>query len=109
MTKEKKKQKVGELILIGEVAKKLGIHEQTIRTYERDGLLKPFRSLKNTRYFSKQDITRIMIIITLTQEFGLNRSGVSLLFNLAKKHRVKDEDLLEFIEDQATLILGPRG
>jgi len=109
MAKEEKKGRYPELMLIGEVAKRLGIHEQTIRTYEREGLLKPMRSQKNTRYFSKQDITKIMIIITLTQEFGLNRSGVSLMFNLAKKRRMKDEDLLEFIEDQTTLILGFRG
>ena len=95
----KKKEKNTGLMTIGFVSKKLGIHEQTIRTYEREGLIKPYRSEKNTRYFSEKDVTRIIIIVTLTQEFGLNRAGVNILFSLAKKYRMKDEDLLEYIED----------
>ena len=101
-------KKSKELITIGAVAKKLGIHEQTIRTYEREGLLKPVRSVKNTRFFSKQDITRIITIITLTQEFGLNRTGVNLLFSLAKNRRMKDEELLDFIEDHKNLTNIPK-
>ena len=97
-----------ELTTIGAVAKKLGIHEQTIRTYEREGLLKPLRSKKNTRFFSKQDINRIIVIITLTQEFGLNRTGVSLLLSLAKRNDIKDEELLDFIEDHKNLTNMPK-
>lgn len=97
---KRKKKKNPDLITIGAAAKKLGIHEQTIRTYEREGLIKPHRSAKNTRFFSKQDMTRIITIVTLTQEFGLNRAGVNLLFSFAKKCRIKDEELLDFIEDQ---------
>lgn len=100
----KKTHKPKNLMSIGEVSKKLGIHEQTIRKYEKDGLIKPYRSSKNTRYFSEHDSLKIIAIITLTQEFGLNRTGVNLLFNLAKHSDVSDEELLDFIEDSKVLI-----
>lgn len=85
--------------LIGEVAKILGVHDQTIRMYERKNLLHPERSLKNTRLFSNKDITKITIIITLTQELGLNLSGVKIVLSLAKKLNMTDDELLDFIHD----------
>ncbi len=95
----RKKSNQKKLMSIGEIAKKLGIHEQTIRKYEKDGLIKPYRSTKNTRYFNEGDALKIITAITLTQEFGLNRTGVGLIFNLAKSYNIKDEELLDFIED----------
>ncbi len=85
--------------LIGEVAKKLGIHDQTIRMYERKHLIKPQRSEHDTRLFSKNDVTKITIIITLTQEIGMNLSGVKIVFSLAKKLKMSDDELLDFIYD----------
>ena len=84
---------------IGKVARKLGIHEQTIRAYERKGLIRPTRTEKGTRVFSNEDTIRIIIIITLTQELGLTLTGVNILLHFAQKHQVNDEELLEFIED----------
>ena len=91
-------QKEG-FFLIGEVAKKLGIHDQTIRMYERKNLIKPLRSDHNTRLFSKNDMTKITIIITFTQEIGMNLSGVKMVFSLAKKLKMTDDELLDFIYD----------
>jgi MerR family transcriptional regulator/heat shock protein HspR len=91
-----------DLFLIGEVAKKLGIHDQTIRMYERKLLLKPRRTENQTRLFSKDDITKITIIITLTQEIGLNLSGVKIVFVLAKKLKMSDDELLDFIYDHTS-------
>ncbi len=91
-----------DLFLIGEVAKKLGIHDQTIRMYERKVLLKPRRTENQTRLFSKDDITKITIIITLTQEIGLNLSGVKIVFALAKKLKMSDDELLDFIYDHTS-------
>ena len=85
--------------LIGEVAKKLGIHDQTIRMYERKHLLKIQRTKNQTRIFSQKDILKINIIITLTQEIGLNLSGVKIVFSLAKKLKMSDDELLDFIYD----------
>lgn len=88
-----------EYMLIGEVAKRLGIHDQTIRTYERKHLIKPNRTSNNTRLFSQNDVTKITIIITLTQEIGLNLSGVKMVFSLGKRLRMTDDELLDFIND----------
>ncbi|MCF7793500.1 MAG: MerR family transcriptional regulator [Candidatus Cloacimonetes bacterium] len=85
--------------LIGEVAKQLGIHDQTIRMYERKKLISPQRSEHQTRLFSKNDVTKINIIITLTQEIGLNLSGVKIVFSLARKLKMSDDELLDFIYD----------
>jgi MerR family transcriptional regulator/heat shock protein HspR len=85
--------------LIGEAAKQVGIHDQTIRMYERKNLLKPHRTANNTRIFTANDITRINTIITLTQEVGLNLSGVKMVFSLAKKMDMNDDELLDFIYD----------
>jgi len=89
------------LILIGEVAKKLGVHDQTIRMYERKSLIKPLRTENGTRIFSRNDMTKITIIITLTQEVGLNLSGVKIVFALAKRLRMSDDELLDFIYDHS--------
>lgn len=88
-----------EYMLIGEVAKRLGIHDQTIRMYERKHLIKPHRTSNNTRLFSQNDVTKITIIITLTQEIGLNLSGVKIVFSLARRLKMTDDELLDFIYD----------
>ncbi|HHE64533.1 MAG TPA: MerR family transcriptional regulator [Bacteroidetes bacterium] len=90
---------VKEKFLIGEVAKQLGIHDQTIRMYERKKLISPERSEHQTRLFTKNDVTKINIIITLTQEIGLNLSGVKIVFALGKKLKMSDDELLDFIYD----------
>ncbi|MBT3168348.1 MAG: MerR family transcriptional regulator [Candidatus Cloacimonetes bacterium] len=88
-----------KLFKIGEVSKKLGIHDQTIRTYESKELIKPTRSANNTRFFSKENINKITIIITLTQELGMNLSGVKMVFALSKKLGMNNDELLDFIYD----------
>jgi len=93
--------KKDDMILIGEVSKKLGIHDQTIRMYERKHLIKPQRTVNGTRIFSKNDMTKITIIITLTQEVGLNLSGVKIVFSLAKRLKMSDDELLDFIYDHS--------
>lgn len=94
---EKKK----DTMLIGQVAKLLGIHDQTIRMYERKQLIKPLRTQNHTRLFRQSDITRITIIITLTQEVGLNLSGVKIVFALARRLKMSDDELLDFIYDHS--------
>ena len=88
-----------KLFKIGEVAKKLGIHDQTIRTYQNKELIKPIRSENKTRFFSKENINKITIIITLTQELGMNLSGVKMVFALSKKLGMNNDELLDFIYD----------
>lgn len=84
---------------IGEIARELKIHEQTIRDYERKGLISPQRTPKNIRYFSQNDVNRLMIIITLTNELRINISGVKLIFSLADRLGINDDELLDYIHD----------
>ncbi len=88
-----------KFLKIGEVAKKLGIHDQTIRMYEKKELLKPSRSQNNTRLFTRDDIIKITIIITLTQELGMNLSGVKIVFSLSRRLEMNNDELLDFIYD----------
>jgi MerR family transcriptional regulator, heat shock protein HspR len=62
-------------------------------------LIHPERSEHQTRLFTKNDVTKINIIITLTQEIGLNLSGVKIVFALGKKLKMSDDELLDFIYD----------
>jgi len=88
-----------KLMSIGQISQRLGIHEQTIRAYERKGLITPHRSEKKTRAFSELDITRLITITLLTQEIGLNIAGVKILFDFAKFNNLSDEELLDYIDD----------
>ncbi len=93
-------------INIGDVSKLLGIHEQTIRNYERKHLIKPKRDKSNFRCFTKEDILRISVIIKLTQELGFNISGVRLVFSLVKKINMSDDELIDFLEDHLNEFQG---
>ena len=88
-----------KLMKIGEVAKKLHIHDQTIRMYENKELIKPQRSAHNTRLFTPDDVNLINIIITLTQELGMNLSGVKMVLAFSKRLAMNNDELLDFIED----------
>ncbi len=64
---------------ISVVAKTYGIHPQTLRTYEREGLLKPSRTEGNTRLYAQEDVERLEWILSLTRDFGVNLAGVDLI------------------------------
>lgn len=84
---------------IGEISKIIGIHEQTIRTYERKKLIKIHRDKNNNRLFSKEDLLTIQVIVKLTQELGLNLAGVRIVFSLAKLQNMNSDELLDFVDD----------
>ena len=64
---------------ISSVAERFGLHPQTLRMYEREGLIKPFRSGGNTRYYSDLDLERLETILTLTRDMGVNLAGVDII------------------------------
>lgn len=71
--------------LISAVADILNIHPQTLRQYEREGLIKPTRTNGKIRLYSQKDIDHIKYVLTLTREFGINLAGVDLILQLNKK------------------------
>jgi MerR family transcriptional regulator/heat shock protein HspR len=85
--------------LIGVVAKKIGIHDQTIREYERKGLIEPQRSPANYRFFTDEDVARITVIVKLTEEMGLNLAGVKVALELSRRLKMTMDELLDFLDD----------
>lgn len=70
---------------ISAVAKMFSIHQQTVRMYEKEGLICPKRSEGNTRLFSEEDLERLEEIIHLTHTLGINLAGVEMILKLKKQ------------------------
>ena len=70
---------------ISAVASQFDIHPQTLRLYEREGLLKPSRSVGNTRLYTDADLERLEIILSLTRDLGVNLAGVEIILNMREK------------------------
>jgi len=88
------------LYLISTVAKMLNIHPQTLRLYEREGLIKPSRTEGNTRLYSQEDVERLHTILTLTRDLGVNLAGVEIILRM----REQIEELQSEVEKLATLL-----
>jgi MerR family transcriptional regulator/heat shock protein HspR len=72
---------------IGVISRLTGMHEQTIRQYERLGLVQPKRSAGGTRSYSDRDLQRLLTINTLTREMGVNLAGVELILRLRDREQ----------------------
>lgn len=92
---------------ISAVSQRYGIHAQTLRMYEREGLLKPFRSVGNTRYYSDLDLERLEMILTLTRDLGVNLAGVEVILNLREQYSRMQEEMTQFL-DAVRVELGDR-
>ena len=71
--------------MISAVAAKYNIHPQTLRLYEREGLLKPSRTDGNTRLYSDDDLQELETILALTRDLGVNLAGVEIILNMRRK------------------------
>jgi len=83
----------GEYVLISVVAETYGIHPQTLRLYERHGLLEPARSAGNTRLYDRRTISRLEQILTLTRDLGVNLAGVEVILRLREQLRELESEL----------------
>jgi MerR family transcriptional regulator, heat shock protein HspR len=83
MAKAKKRAKAG--YMISAVAELYKLHPQTLRLYERVGLLKPSRSQGNTRLYTDSDLERLEVILNLTRELGVNLAGIEIILNMRDK------------------------
>jgi len=81
-----------EYFTISVVSSMFDIHPQTLRLYEREGLLCPERSAGNTRLYSRQDIEHLSTILNLTREMGVNLAGVTIIMDLLQKLREVQEE-----------------
>src|SRR5437868_10417551 len=79
------KRRKGGTYTISAVAAQYEIHPQTLRLYEREGLLKPSRSEGNTRLYTDADLERLEVILSLTRDLGVNLAGVEIILNMREK------------------------
>lgn len=84
---------------ISAVSKMFSVHQQTIRLYEKEGLLSPKRSDGNTRLFSEEDIDRLEEVIYLTHELGINLAGVQMILKLKKQITKMQKDMNKVFDD----------
>src|SRR5690349_15253761 len=78
-------RKRAKTFTISAVAEEFELHPQTLRLYEREGLLKPSRSEGNTRLYTDADLERLELILSLTRDLGVNLAGVEIILNMREK------------------------
>src|ERR1043165_226056 len=83
---------------ISAVAELYDIHPQTLRLYEREGLLKPSRSDGNTRLYADTDLERLEIILSLTRDLGVNLAGVEIILNMREKMDTMQREFERFFD-----------
>lgn len=82
---------------ISTVAQRYGIHPQTLRLYEREGLLAPSRTDGNTRMYSDEDLERLETILSFTRDLGVNLAGVEIILNMRARMEAMQRQMEEFI------------
>jgi MerR family transcriptional regulator/heat shock protein HspR len=84
--------------MISAVSKRFDVHPQTLRLYERDGLLKPSRTEGNTRLYTDEDLDRLEVILNLTRNLGVNLAGVEIVLNMREKMGRMQDEMSAFLE-----------
>ena len=84
--------------MISAVAEMYGIHPQTLRLYEREGLLKPSRTEGNTRLYTDEDLQRLEFILSLARDLGVNISGIAIILQMRERMEEMQRHMQEFVE-----------
>src|SRR6201992_3827863 len=92
------RKKTKAAYMISAVAEQYEIHPQTLRLYEREGLLKPSRSDGNTRLYTDDDLDRLEVILHLTRDLGVNLAGVEIILNMRQKRETMQRQIEQFVE-----------
>src|SRR5678810_566 len=101
-----RKKKGKAAYMISAVAETYGIHPQTLRLYEREGLLKPSRSDGNTRLYTEDDLERLEVILHLTRDLGVNLAGVEIILNMREKMGESQSQIQEFVASLNRDVVG---
>jgi MerR family transcriptional regulator/heat shock protein HspR len=97
------------VLRIGTVSARFRIHPQTLRLYEREGLLRPARTEGNTRLYDEDTLERLEIILTLTRDLGVNLAGVEVILHMKERIERMQGDvhrLLEVLREEARVTRG---
>jgi len=105
----RKRAKAG--YMISAVAELYKLHPQTLRLYERVGLLKPSRSQGNTRLYTDQDLERLDVILTLARDMGVNLAGIEIILNMRERMVEMEKQMSEFatvVQQELSRVAGMR-
>jgi len=91
------KRKSQGAYMISAVAEMYEIHPQTLRLYEREGLLKPSRTEGNTRLYTEDDLKRLEVILSLARELGVNISGIAVILQLRERIEEMQRQMQDFV------------
>jgi len=91
------KRKKAGAYMISAVAEMYGIHPQTLRLYEREGLLQPSRTEGNTRLYTDEDLERLEFILSLARELGVNISGIAIILQMRARMEEMQRQMQEFV------------
>lgn len=83
--------------MISAVAEMYGIHPQTLRLYEREGLLKPSRTDGNTRLYTEEDLQRLEFILNLARDLGVNIAGIAIILQMRERMEEMNRQMQEFV------------
>src|SRR5579871_3508859 len=92
-----RKKKGKAAYMISAVAETYDIHPQTLRLYEREGLLTPSRSEGNTRLYTQEDLERLELILNLTRDLGVNLAGVEIILNMRERMGEMQRQMQAFV------------
>jgi len=98
--------------MISVVAEMYGIHPQTLRLYEREGLLKPSRTEGNTRLYTEDDVKRLEFILTLARDLGVNIAGIGIILEMRERMENMQSQMKEFfgyVQQEITRRAGAAG
>jgi MerR family transcriptional regulator/heat shock protein HspR len=84
--------------MISVVAEMYDIHPQTLRLYEREGLLKPSRTEGNTRLYTEEDLKRLEFILSLARDLGVNIAGIGIILNMRERMEQMQQQMQEFVK-----------
>jgi MerR family transcriptional regulator, heat shock protein HspR len=92
------KRKAKGAYMISAVAEMYGVHPQTLRLYEREGLLKPSRTEGNTRLYTDEDLQRLEFILSLARDLGVNISGMAIILQMRERMEEMQRQIQEFVQ-----------
>ena len=100
------KRKSKGAYMISSVAEMYEIHPQTLRLYEREGLLKPSRTEGNTRLYTDEDLERLEFILTLARDLGVNISGIAIILQMRERMEQMQKEMQEFMRNLQSEMLA---
>lgn len=92
--------------MISAVAEMYGIHPQTLRLYEREGLLKPSRTEGNTRLYTDEDLERLEFILDLARDLGVNIAGIAIILQMRERMEEMNRQMQSFVDYVRTEMLS---